>query len=190
MIFMEKAEPPLDKSLFQVAQVWACFICALGISGNLLTLATGAHQLCLAKRNRRTPEFMRRDRLGRGPQSFIKLQADTLLLLHLSLCDLLYCSISLPIIALNYDLALSDAYTSVPSKQFCTASVVFRYLNAITEWMTLGLLAVERCLNMGRVRASHIFTPTCTCVLLVCCWGMALLLQVVPIIYVSIRKRR
>ncbi|KAK8406164.1 hypothetical protein O3P69_007116 [Scylla paramamosain] len=181
VISMEGAAPLHDTSFFRMAQVWAWVICVLGVSGNLLTLATAAHQLYLAKRNRRSLKSVRRDGLGRVPPSFITLQADTLLLLHLSLCDLLYCSINLPIIALNYDLALSDTFTPVPSEQFCTASVVFRYLNALAEWMTLGLLAVERCLNMGRVRVSHIFKPANTCVLLVCCWVAALLSQVVPI---------
>ena len=177
---------PDPTALFRVAQAWALVICVLGSSGNLLTLATGAHQLCLAKNNRRNQESIRRDRCWCRPPPAITLQADTLLLLHLSLCDFLYCSINLPIIAFNYELALSNTSShNYPGAQFCTATVVFRYLNALTEWMTMGLLAVERCLDMGRVRASRVFTPAKTCILLACCWAAAFLLQVVPIFLVS-----
>lgn len=171
----KRASLPSDYSaFFRAAQVWAWLICIVGSMGNLLTLATGAHQLCLLERRRKHTSA---GRCRTTPA--IRLEADTLLLLHLSLCDLLYCAINLPIIAINYELALSGAPPSAyPSEQFCTVTVVFRYLNAIIEWMTLGLLAVERCLDMSRVRANRIFTPIKTCILLGCCWGAALMLHV------------
>lgn len=177
---------PLEHAIyFRVAQVWACVICALGSAGNLLTLATGVHQLCL-KGRRRSHESVERRRATPA----IRMEADNLLLLHLSLCDFLYCVVNLPIIAVNYELALSGASPSeYPSEEFCTVTVVFRYLNAIVEWMTLGLLAVERCLDMGRVRTNRIFTPTKTCVLLASCWAAALLLQVGSIVTVSVCSR-
>lgn len=179
----KKASLPYEYVIpFRVAQVWAWVICGLGSMGNLLTLAAGAHQLCLKDR-RRTNQSGEWGRAMPG----IRLEADTLLLLHLSFCDFLYCAINLPIIAVNYELALSDAPPSeYPSDQFCTGTVVFRYLNAIVEWMTLGLLALERCLDMGRVRTNRIFTPTKTCILLACCWGAALILQAGSIVQVSV----
>lgn len=179
-VFM-RVLPREDAIYFRVAQVWAWMICAIGSAGNLLTLATGAHQLCLRDRMRTHELFEQRH-----ARAAIRLEADTLLLLHLSLCDFLYCAVNLPIIAVNYELALSSAPPSeYPSEQFCVVTVVFRYLNAIVEWMTLGLLAVERCLDMGRIRTNRIFTPAKTCVLLASCWGAALLLQVSSIVMVS-----
>ncbi|XP_027229092.2 protein trapped in endoderm-1 [Penaeus vannamei] len=157
------------------AQAWAWVICVVGGVGNFVTIATISHQLHLCR--------SKRSYYGRGLKSgegghgtrprcqgpSIKLAGDTILLLHLSLCDFLYCVVNLPITAWSYNVPLDDTLEA-PGKAFCAGVATFRYLNALVEWMTLGLLTVQRCVDLRRSRGARLFKPLPTCVILLLCW--------------------
>ncbi|XP_047471199.1 protein trapped in endoderm-1-like [Penaeus chinensis] len=162
------------------AQVWAWVICVVGGVGNFVTIATIFHQLHLCRSKR---SYYGRDlKYGenghalrprsQGPS--IKLAGDTILLLHLSICDFLYCVVNLPITAWSYNVSADHA----PGKGFCTVVAAFRYLNALVEWMTLGLLTVQRCVDLRRSRRVRFFKPLPTCGILLLCWlgGLAVML--------------
>ncbi|XP_068202975.1 G-protein coupled receptor moody-like [Palaemon carinicauda] len=158
----------LDKNPDQWAlilgMVVTMFVIVVGSSGNLLTLCTLAHQFSMKRRNR-----------------FIKdMTPDTVLVTNLAIADLFYSAINLPFIFVTYYRIYSDSdgcpwdQDSVP----CKVSAFLRYWNAISEWMTLGLMALERSVCIYKYRSyqrkSRWFTTNKTvfyCVL-IWCFGM------------------
>ncbi|XP_076059219.1 uncharacterized protein LOC143035903 [Oratosquilla oratoria] len=152
------------------ASMWACILAVIGGVGNLVTIATICHQLIL----------------GRGRNSFycasppisIKLDGDTLLILHLSFCDFLYCTVNLPLTAYTY-----FTYSNGPGRDFCRGAAIFRYLNAFVEWNTLALLAVERCVDLRRSHRSRLFRPKTTLLLLLLVWVVSIILLLPAIIH-------
>lgn len=172
------------------AQAWAWVICVVGGIGNFITIVTISHQLHLCRSKR--PYYERRPAYGeharatrlrsQGPS--IKLAGDTILLLHLSICDFLYCVVNLPITAWSYNVPL-DGTLPAPGKSFCTGVAAFRYLNALVEWLTLGLLTVQRCVDLRRSSGARFFKPFPTCVILVMCWLVSLGMMFGALIQVS-----
>lgn len=188
-------------TIIRVAQIWAWVLCVFGGIGNILTVLTIAHQFYLGSRSETTRRHRRRQQrrqwrttaLGETLSthddcpSVLKLKADTILLLHLSVCDLLYCTVNLPFIAINYSYAFFDGAVPCtgPSQRYCTGTAMFRYVNAFIEWMTLGLLAVQRCIRIGKPEGDvRIFTPLSTCLLILGCWVGTFLLQTNAVIQV------
>lgn len=118
-----------------------------------------------------------------GSRPVVVLEGDTLLLLHLSICDFLYCVINLPLTAYTYSYALQSP-ESQPSQPFCQGAALFRYVNALAEWTTLGLLTVQRCVDLGRLRGARFFRPRPTLIFILAIWVVSFLLQMGAIIKV------
>lgn len=159
------------------AQAWAWTVSCIGGVGNLVTICAIAYQLYLGRVWRR--------RHGSVGRPVVALEGDTILLLHLSICDFLYCAVNLPITAITYNYALG--YTEVqPSKTFCTGAALFRYVNALAEWTTLGLLTVQRCVDLGRSRGARFFRPRPTLMFIAGIWVGSVVLQLGAIIKVGL----
>ncbi|XP_050710975.1 mucin-5AC-like isoform X1 [Eriocheir sinensis] len=155
------------------AQAWAWTVSCIGGVGNLVTICAIAYQLYLGRVWRR--------RHGSVGRPVVALEGDTILLLHLSICDFLYCAVNLPITAITYNYALG--YTELqPSKKFCTGAALFRYVNALAEWTTLGLLTVQRCVDLGRSRGARFFRPRPTVLFIAGIWVGSVVLQLGAII--------
>ncbi|XP_042218863.1 protein trapped in endoderm-1-like isoform X2 [Homarus americanus] len=162
-------DAPLPEGWIIAAQAWALTVACVGGVGNLVTLSTIAHQLYLDR-------MWRRGRYQHGKRPVVSLEGDTLLLLHLSFCDFLYCTINLPLTIVTYGYAI-DPKKGDPSKVFCTGAALFRYVNALAEWTTLGLLTVQRCVDLGRFRGARFFRPRPTIFFIVAIWVGSVLLQ-------------
>ncbi|XP_042894125.1 protein trapped in endoderm-1-like [Penaeus japonicus] len=169
---------PAPEGWIRAAQYWAWTVSCVGVVGNLLTIFTIIHQLYLGHLWRQRHRSLYHNGTGRLSGALVRpvlpLEGDTLILLHLSLCDFLYCAINLPLTALTYNYAFSD---ETPSRPFCTGAALFRYGSAFAEWMTLGLLATERCVDLGRSRAARFFRLRCTVFCLVAIWAGSITLQ-------------
>ncbi|XP_045602977.1 protein trapped in endoderm-1-like [Procambarus clarkii] len=172
----ESPDTTVPEAWIVAAQGWAWTVSCVGGVGNLVTISTIAHQLYLGRLWRR--HYQCGHRAGRP---VVALEGDTLLLLHLSFCDFLYCAVNLPLTAItyNYAIGLSD---TVPSKSFCTGAALFRYINALAEWTTLGLLTVQRCVDLGRSRGARFFRPRPTISFIVAIWLGSVLLQMDAIV--------
>ena len=67
----------------------------------------------------------------------------TIFVLHLSLCDVLYCAICLPFYA--------SVYLGFPwnfGKTWCMLSISLAYIFAYVDWMALSLIALSRALSV------------------------------------------
>ncbi|XP_071536995.1 protein trapped in endoderm-1-like [Panulirus ornatus] len=74
----------------------------------------------------------------------VSVTSDTMLILQLAMVDLLYCSVSLP-------LMMVTSLSSVPPPHvLCVAAAFIRIINANVEFNTLGLVAVERFYHIKR----------------------------------------
>ncbi|XP_042218880.1 G-protein coupled receptor moody-like [Homarus americanus] len=112
---------------------------------NLLTLCTLAHQFRIPRRVR-----------------YIKdMTPDTVLIINLALADLFYSSISLPFMFTTYYRLYNNKMNNteecpwVEGDSACQLSAFLRYTNAIVEWTTLGLMALERCVTIYNYRHSR-----------------------------------
>ncbi|XP_066963267.1 melatonin receptor type 1A-like [Macrobrachium rosenbergii] len=147
------------------------FVIVVGSSGNLLTLCTLAHQFSMRRRHR-----------------FIKdMTPDTVLITNLAIADLFYSAINLPFIFVTY----YRIYNKSPQCPWegeslpCRVSAFLRYTNAISEWMTLGLMALERSVCIYKFRShqrkSKWFTRKKTIFYCVLIWCFGVLCQVPPL---------
>ncbi|XP_063586492.1 uncharacterized protein LOC134763891 [Penaeus indicus] len=168
------------KSWIQATQYWAWSLTTIGGLGNLLTILVILHQLCMGYTWKHRP----RDSLRRQGSNFhvekpvLPFEGHTLLLLHLSFCDLLYATVSLPLTATAYGYALDDAMQEL--EVLCPVAAFLRYTNALAEWLTLGLLAFQRCVDLGRWRSARFFQPAATGALIAGIWLISVALQLVP----------
>lgn len=179
----------VPEAWIRAAQYWAGIVSCVGVLGNLLTIFTIVHQLYLGHQWRQRHRSLYHNGTGRLQGNLVRpvlpLEGDTLILLHLSLCDFLYCIINLPLTAITYNYAFTEEN---PSQSFCTGAALFRYGSAFAEWMTLGLLATERCVDLGRSRAARFFRPRFTAVYLVAIWAASITLQLLIVKGVRLAK--
>ena len=71
----------------------------------------------------------------------IVMNSTTIFILNLAFSDLLYCAINLPMYATQYLERIWPLGASL-----CYANAVFRYINAFSDWVSVGLIAVSRCI--------------------------------------------
>ena len=67
----------------------------------------------------------------------------TIFVMHLSVCDILYCTICLPFYA--------TVYLGIPwvfGKFWCVGSIALAYIFAYVDWMALSLIALSRALSI------------------------------------------
>lgn len=117
-------------------------VIVIGSLGNLLTLVTLAHQFCMPVRLR-CIKYM---------------TPDTVLIINLALADFLYSAFNLPFMFITYYTIYEGNVSGNPKvpwenyKDACSFSAFLRYTNAISEWTTLGLMALERCICIHKFR--------------------------------------
>ncbi|XP_063850146.1 G-protein coupled receptor moody-like isoform X2 [Scylla paramamosain] len=107
---------------------------------------------------------------------------DTVLIINLAFADLFYSAISLPFMFTTYyRLSQTERDPWEEGNTNCKVSAFIRYANAIAEWTTLGLMALERCVTIYNFRncrgPSRFFTTFKT--ICYCCsiWLLAIFLQ-------------
>ncbi|XP_066980057.1 2-oxoglutarate receptor 1-like [Macrobrachium rosenbergii] len=165
----------------RVSQVWACIVATVGISGNILTIGIIIWQMtfwrkgCIT-RTRSLPAVI--SRAKRTP--LIPKEGYTLLLLNLSVCDLLYCGINLPVTVYTYSYAFTE---ETPSTSFCSVAAFLRYTIALMEWLSLALIALQRCVDLRRSRGVRFFKPKPTIVLIGIVWILSILPQSIFIFF-------
>ena len=71
----------------------------------------------------------------------LQINSTTIFILNLALSDLLYCAINLPMYATQYLARIWPLGSSL-----CYANAVFRYINAFGDWVSVGIIAVSRCI--------------------------------------------
>ncbi|KAK7080405.1 hypothetical protein SK128_024267 [Halocaridina rubra] len=161
----------LTLTMITVIQAWAWLLSTVGTSGNVITIAAILQQFYF-ERARIKGGF--RNNQEPPPHISIKITSDIILLLHLSICDLLYCAVNIPLTAVNYQYAFFSNLTDAPPMKngdsFCLWIAGFRYLNAFVEWTTLSLLTLQRCVHLKRILPVKMFTPRGTVILICCCW--------------------
>ena len=119
--------PSQFASIGDITGVW-CFANAIvGSTGNLLTMIAIPYA---AKR--------RKFNLHRN-------WITTIFVINLAFADFLYCTVNLPLYALNY---LNQGWFW--GKNLCQISTAFRYVNAFADWMSVAMIAVSRCLTLTR----------------------------------------
>ncbi|XP_064095187.1 uncharacterized protein LOC135207388 [Macrobrachium nipponense] len=159
----------------QVSQVWACIVATVGVSGNLLTIGIIIWQMTFwrgggPRHTTSLPAII--SRAKRTP--LIPKEGYTLLLLNLSVCDLLYCGINLPVTVYTYSYAFTE---ETPSTSFCSGAAFARYTIALMEWLSMALIVVQRCVDLRRSRRMRFFKPKPTVVLISIVWVLSILPQ-------------
>ncbi|XP_069980064.1 melatonin receptor type 1B-B-like [Penaeus vannamei] len=164
----------------QATQYWAWTLTAVGGVGNLLTILVILHQLYIGYswKHRPRSSLRRQDSNSRFEKPVLPFEGHTLLLLHLSFCDLLYATVSIPLTAITYGYALDGATQELEG--LCPVAAFLRYTNALAEWLTLGLLAFQRCVDLGRWRSARLFKSAATGFLIGGVWAVSVALQLVP----------
>ncbi|XP_037783792.1 G-protein coupled receptor moody-like [Penaeus monodon] len=125
-----------------LAMIVTFTVMVIGSLGNLLTLVTLAHQFCMPVRFR-CIKYM---------------TPDTVLIINLALADFLYSAVNLPFMFFTYYTIYKSNISGIPTAPWennmatCSFSAFLRYTNAFSEWMTLGLMALERCLCIYKFR--------------------------------------
>lgn len=130
-------------SILLIAIILISVIIVFGGTGNLVVVTTVIYQIYL-------PENLRK----------IKINPNYILLTNLAVADLLYCWVNLPIVLQTYIKVYNNGkstHISDPGR-FCSFGAFFRHTNAITEWCTLGLLALERYNSISRNISSRSIT--------------------------------
>ncbi len=74
----------------------------------------------------------------------------TIFILNLAFADMLYCIVNLPFYAMTY-----LKYGWFWGSFLCKASTGIRYITAFADWMSLGMVAVSRCLCLTKPDLSH-----------------------------------
>nr|XP_027212228.1 uncharacterized protein LOC113805440 [Penaeus vannamei] len=172
----------------QATQYWAWTLTAVGGVGNLLTILVILHQLYIGYswKHRPRSSLRRQDSNSRFEKPVLPFEGHTLLLLHLSFCDLLYATVSIPLTAITYGYALDGATQELEG--LCPVAAFLRYTNALAEWLTLGLLAFQRCVDLGRWRSARLFKSAATGFLIGGVWAVSVALQLVPFAVVGSKR--
>ncbi|KAB7505216.1 hypothetical protein Anas_10947 [Armadillidium nasatum] len=105
--------------------------------------------------------------------SFGRIGGDTILILHIILCDLFYCSVNLPHTYYVYGFENINGATPF----LCKEAAFVRYVNAFAEWMTLGLLAIQRCIDLAKPPDARFFRMKSTLSFIVGIWVLSVILQ-------------
>lgn len=137
------------------------FVTIVGGLSNLLTIATLIHQKCLP-------------RLQRS----ILWSANTVLIFNLALADLSYCCVSLPFVTVTYIKVLINRTVDPFTNEQCVFPAFWRYSTAIVEWTTLGVIALERCVNLSKYVNSKYFTAKKMLLASALIWILGIVLQV------------
>ncbi|XP_037783793.1 G-protein coupled receptor moody-like [Penaeus monodon] len=150
-------------------------VMVIGSLGNLLTLLTFAHQFCMPIQLR-CIKYM---------------TPDTVLILNLALADFLYSAVNLPFMFNTYySIYMTNSNISGKSTApwennmaACSFSAFLRYTNAFSEWMTLGLMALERCICIHKFRhnsrrPNKWFTCWKTFIYCIMIWMLGMALQI------------
>ena len=133
---------------------------------------------------------------------FIFIRPDSLILLHLSFCDLLYCLVNLPLTIYTYRVIartinenclngtcnVGYIYINDNNFSFCTIFSYLRYLIAYVEWITLALLFFERCIDLMRFKSAKVFTITRTLFSLLFVWIVSISLHINSLIKVKLEQ--
>lgn len=176
----------MDYSVWiQVTQCWMWMLTCVGSLGNLITIMVILHQLYIGHVQRRRPWTLRQRNGSLFPveKPVLPFEGHTLLLLHLSFCDLLYSAVNFPLTIIAYGHALDGATEELD--RLCPVAAFLRYTNALAEWLTLGLLAFQRCVDLGRWRGTRFFKPAATGFLIGGVWVVSVIFQVIPFIVSS-----
>ncbi|XP_045599568.1 compound eye opsin BCRH2 [Procambarus clarkii] len=159
-------DTPVNWSLM-LGMVVSFTVMVVGSFGNLLTVCTLVHQFHIPRKVR-----------------YIKdLTPDTVFIINLALADLCYSSISLPFMFLTYYRLYGNNLQAPwdPDNKPCMVSAFLRYTNAIAEWTTLGLMALERCVTIYNFRRSRgpssLFSANKTVLYCVLIWIMGMMCQ-------------
>ncbi|XP_047471295.1 G-protein coupled receptor moody-like [Penaeus chinensis] len=154
-----------------LAMIVTLTVMVIGSLGNLLTLVTLAHQFCMPVRLR-----------------CINMTPDTVLIINLALADFLYSAVNLPFMFITYYTIYKGNISGIPTVPWesdmsaCSSSAFLRYTNAFSEWMTLGLMALERCICIYKFRhnsrrPSKWFTCWKTLIYCIIIWMLGIALQ-------------
>ena len=123
---MDKCYPyPDGLSIF--AGLWCIVNAFVGFSGNLLTLLA-------------IPYAQRKGILGFQQSTC---DSTTLFILNLAFSDLLYCIFNLPMYAVQFLMGWWPL-----GETACVVSASIRYINAFADWLSLGFIALSRCVSL------------------------------------------
>ncbi|XP_076059220.1 uncharacterized protein LOC143035904 [Oratosquilla oratoria] len=164
LLSLDDEDLPSD-AILKLGMATCVIVGVIGSVGNLITMATLIHQYSL-------PPLLR---------NIKTLTADLVLIFNLALCDLFYCSVSLPFMFITYFTVYNKERPWFGHSKLCELSAFFRYTTAICEWMTLGLLALERwmCIHQYRLSAgrSRWFKPRLTIAYCITMWIASVCMQ-------------
>lgn len=97
----------------------------VGFTGNLLTLLA-------------IPYAQRK-----GTLDFTRYDSTTLFILNLAFSDLLYCTFNLPMYSMQFFMGWWPLGHTA-----CVVSAAIRYVNAFADWLSLGFIALSRCVSL------------------------------------------
>ncbi|KAL7633457.1 UNVERIFIED_CONTAM: hypothetical protein RMT77_015990 [Armadillidium vulgare] len=105
--------------------------------------------------------------------SLLRCERATIIILCLCVTDFLYCVTNLPLTCFGYSYYFEE---TEPSQNFCRITAFIRYVISYAEWMTVGFLFIERCINLKKLSKAKIFTPLQTMLCISAIWLLSLLL--------------
>ncbi|KAF2362243.1 G protein-coupled receptor rhodopsin-like, partial [Trinorchestia longiramus] len=150
----------------------------IGGLGNTFTILILVHQMCQVH-----------------TQQKIRTTSSTVLVLNLAIADLCYSVICLPFIfAIYYLVYTSGLNLEAPLDhgfgEMCRFSAFIRYTNAISEWTTIGLMALERFITISRYSkwqkgGNRWFTPRKSAYYCIVIWILAGICQLPTLLEVG-----
>ena len=172
-------------------QLWALVVICIGGIGNGFSLIAITYQLIFKNTETRSrnafiqknvskakedPKIYENSKFSKNSIKEYKenekrlkviIDGDLILLIHLSFCDFIYCIIVLPMVVKNYNMAV-DGKTL--SEEMCIVFAYTKYVIAITEFYTLAILSLERCVDLRRAGSNKIFTVKRSITICVLIW--------------------
>ena len=95
-------------------------------------------------------------------------------IINLAICDLLYCTIQLPVYAIQY-LGQGPFLT----EKLCVGCAILRNINVKAVYMFMGMMATSRCLSLAKIT----ILEKCRKVIAVYIWIFIILLYLPQISY-------